>query len=415
MSPHLVPLKPALYADCSCPKCGQGGPEPLGTVFPGVHVLGEYRCRACGYAFYRDLPVGFAVDNAVSIGKEDGSLHDADGAESWVTTPLMEGFHHPSGREWKIERKVYRACKDIVLLNTLDFLYGHVLLKLWNAQYYLDHHRDKGLVLILPRSFEWLVPEGTAEVWLVDQRLGEAHGWYTCIDRFVQQRLKEYDTVSLGKGYAHPDKSLVDINRFCGVQPFPMEQFLERPKQVAFIWREDRLWFRSPFAKLAWRASNKLGLKPLVHKWFVADQERLVRATWKKIKHALPDAEAMIVGLGRPSTGHGAMEDLRRERMDKETELEWCRAYARCQVVIGVHGSNMLLPTALAAGCIEVLPHDRFGNMVQDIAVRYHDLMQLFLYRFVDEFAPPATVARHAIGMFRDFKVYYRDNKVNVP
>ena len=86
MSPHLVPLKPALYADCSCPKCGQGGPEPLGTVFPGVHVLGEYRCRACGYAFYRDLPVGFAVDNAVSIGKEEDKM----GIRTSNTTDVVE-------------------------------------------------------------------------------------------------------------------------------------------------------------------------------------------------------------------------------------------------------------------------------------------------------------------------------------
>jgi len=80
-----------------------------------------------------------------------------------------------------------------------------------------------------------------------------------------------------------------------------------------------------------------------------------------------------------------------------------------------VHGSNMLLPTALSGGCIEVLPHDRFGNIVQDMAVRCSDVMQLFLYRFVDEFATSKEVARHASSMFRHFHVFFRNNRINVP
>ena len=74
----------------------------------------------------------------------------------------------------------------------------------------------------------------------------------------------------------------------------------------------------------------------------------------------------------------------------------------------------MLLPTALAAGCIEILPYDRYGNIVQDVAARYRDVMQLFLYRFVDEFSSSRTVARHAISMFKDFPVYYRNNRINI-
>ena len=52
---------------------------------------------------------------------------------------------------------------------------------------------------------------------------------------------------------------------------------------------------------------------------------------------------------------------------------------------------------------------------MQDVAVRYRDVMQLFLYRFVDEFASPRTVARHAVAMFQDFKVFNRNNRVNIP
>jgi len=99
--------------------------------------------------------------------------------------------------------------------------------------------------------------------------------------------------------------------------------------------------------------------------------------------------------------------------MNDDIERSWCETYAKSQVVIGVHGSNMLLPTAHAAGCVEILPDDRFGNIVQDISVRYSDRMQLFLYRFVDEFASPRTVSNNVISMFKDFEVYYHDNRTN--
>ncbi|MBK7083572.1 MAG: hypothetical protein IPH53_02425 [Flavobacteriales bacterium] len=108
-------------------------------------------------------PVGFAVDHDVAIGKADGQLYNPKGAAAWVWSPLLAGFRSQDHAEIKIERRVFREHKRVVLLNTLDFLYGHVLLKLWNAQYYLEAHPDLGLVLIIPRGFEWLVPKGTAE------------------------------------------------------------------------------------------------------------------------------------------------------------------------------------------------------------------------------------------------------------
>jgi hypothetical protein len=40
--------------------------------------------------------------------------------------------------------------------------------------------------------------------------------------------------------------------------------------------------------------------------------------------------------------------------------------------------------------------------------------MQVFLYRFVDEFATPTAVARHAVSMFNDYAVFHRNNRINI-
>jgi hypothetical protein len=140
----------------------------------------------------------------------------------------------------------------------------------------------------------------------------------------------------------------------------------------------------------------------------------MVRSTMRRLRKEVPWITFSVVGLGPAGSWPADVNDLRTQRMDVEVERAWCRAYAKSQVVVGVHGSNMLLPTALAAGCVEILPHDRLENIVQDISVRYADRMQLFLYRFVDEFASPAMVTRHVVSMFRHQKIYRRNNLVNV-
>jgi len=74
----------------------------------------------------------------------------------------------------------------------------------------------------------------------------------------------------------------------------------------------------------------------------------------------------------------------------------------------------MLLPTAFAAGCIEILPEDRYGNMVQDISVRYADRRQLFLYRFTSQYSKPKAVAKQAISILRDYKTFALNMCANV-
>ena len=412
--PHLVPLDPSGWTHVRCPACGSSDVDTSGVVTPGIHMMGDHSCRSCGYEFLLDLPVGFGVQHPMAIGRSDGRLHNPGDGGAWIHGPLLEGFRAPDDRPVRIERIVHRECREVVFLNTLDFLYGHVLLKLFNAHHYLEERPDLGLVLLVPRMFAWMVPEGVAEAWLVDLKLSQLHGWYTDLDRQVREGLAGFGTVFFGKGYAHPDHVPIDIARFTGQQPFPMERFLEEPPHVTFIAREDRLWFRSPLSKFLFRATHPLGLRKLLARLWVSDQDRLMRGTMKAIRREFPGVSFTVAGLGRPGGFGGLAEDLRTLQMDEATERRWCAAYGRSQFVIGLHGSNMLLPTAHAGGCIEVLPYDRYENFVQDVAVRYADVMQLFLYRFVDEFATPRQVARHALSMFRDFRTYYRNNRTNV-
>ena len=69
----------------------------------------------------------------------------------------------------------------------------------------------------------------------------------------------------------------------------------------------------------------------------------------------------------------------------------------------------MLLPTALAAGSVEILPADRYGNILEDISVRYANRLQLFFYRFADQFASPKSIAVKAVSMIRDYSMFRKN------
>jgi hypothetical protein len=135
----------------------------------------------------------------------------------------------------------------------------------------------------------------------------------------------------------------------------------------------------------------------------------LIKKTIHHVRKAIPNCDFFLTGLGRTGSFDRIGIDERRIKLDASTEREWCAIYARSHVVIGVHGSNMLLPTALSAGCVEILPDDRFGNMIQDISVRYNDRKQLFFYRFADQYSSPRAVAEKVIAMLTDFDLYNKN------
>ena len=406
---NLVPLKPALFNTFDCPNCGVASPVAKRSLFIGIQVLGDYHCGACHSSFMRDLPVGFQVDLQLAFEPNTKRILHPN-AEPWITYPE---YASPTTFDFPIERKVFSEHKKVVVLNVLDHLYGHVLLKLYNAQHYLDHYKDHGLVLLIPKMFEWLAPKGVAELWVVDQKLSQARAWHPCIDRFVQAQLPRYDEVELARAWGHPDFADIDFERYTGVPPFPLSEYTSRPPHITFVARTDRLWFASPWGKFCYRAIGAIGLKKSLGQWFVRRQSRMIARSMRLIKEEIPTVTFTVVGLAHPGGLNHLADDLRTTRMNTEVEIGWCRAYAKSQIVVGVHGSNMLLPTAHAAGSIEILPDDRFGNIAQDVSIRYRNRMQLFLYRFVDEFARPRTVAQQAISMLQHFTPYYRNNQVN--
>lgn len=396
---RAVGLHPTTDADHECPYC-RVRLDVKGRHIPGMRNLADMLCPACGRVFYGDLAAGQALYTPMLLEKATGVVHDPHGVE-WFAGWLRDSYARRTEGPVPFDVRERRAItKPVVLLNCLDTLYGHSLLKLLNAQYYLDRRADVDLVIMVPSFLEWMVPEGAAQVWVVGLPLRRGTEWNEWLAREVRRRVETFDRVSLSHALSHPRPDEFDIERFTRVKPFPLEEWdarLKRPT-VTFIWRDDRPWRAATDAT----SPNRLErLRRLISSQSRprSEQSELVSELAEALRRDLPALDFAVAGLSK-NAGHAGLpewvRDLRRTALDADAERGWCERYAASHVVVGVHGSNMLLPSAHAGGVVELIGPERWGNFTQDILFRdTADCREtLFRYRFVDELTPPTTLAR---------------------
>jgi hypothetical protein len=402
----MIEIKPFTENVFHCPECHAAEPSVLDTELHSIYTLADCKCNHCGLEFQQTYPIGHCVNDMVSVRKSDGRIYTDVDPNFWMADVIRSAKRNSRNDEVQIRKIIHEERKEVVVLNTLDYLYGHVLLKLYNYQRHL--RSDVGLVVILPKALEWLAPAEASEIWIVDMKLGELAYEHPRLTEFIRSEFRRFDRIWLSMAWSHPDFTEIDMKSMTGISPFNLDFYSSEIPTVTFVLREDRWWYRSRIEYSMYRVGRRFSrLREFFYSQVTSAQEQLVVETMNAIKKQLPDARFFVTGLGT-NKGFGKLAmDSRSKEINEEKELEWCRIYAHSHVVIGFHGSNMLLPTAFAAGCIEVLPDDRLGNFLQDISVRYTDRRQSFFYRFVDQYAKPSSVAAKAISMIQDYDTFY--------
>jgi hypothetical protein len=129
----------------------------------------------------------------------------------------------------------------------------------------------------------------------------------------------------------------------------------------------------------------------------------------RQAQQVIPDLRIVIVGLGRTGSFPEDFVDLRRAFMTAESERLWCAEYARSHVVVGVHGSNMLLPSALAGAVVDLLPRFKLRNITQDLIIRdeREPKLCLFRYRVLPLATPLRIVADTVVSIFKDAQLHF--------
>lgn len=340
----LIKIFPDIDFEASCPYDGSDL-RIKRVIIPGMHCLADAVCPVCDTPFYIDLPVGQALFSPIILDRNTTDIHDPQNVD-WFSLPLRNGFLHPEREELVPRVQKFFEADRILLLNCIDSLYGHSLLKLLNVQQYLDHNPELGCCVLVPTQLVHLVPEGVAEIWECPISMKDGLKWYPSLEQWIGRQINSRHECFLSPAFSHPNNRMYDLRRFIKDLPDISDRLHNHSPIILFSYREDRLWGRS-----------------------FGQQRHNLQGLYKQLHTIFPELAFVLVGFGHQPIFHtpdAHIIDLRTERFTVEQDRLWLAYMHASDCAVGVHGSNMLLPSGLAKSTVELVPTSRLGNTVQD-------------------------------------------------
>lgn len=340
----MIKIHPEIEFMANCPEDG-AQLEIKEIVIPNMRCLVDATCPICSNNYYVDLPVGHGLLYPMVINKDSLKIYDQYNIK-WFNELLQKSLLEIVKTD--IVPKVHHFLKSdkIIILNCLDFLYGHSLLKLLNTQRYIKNYSDLGCCVLVPSQLVHLVPDGVAEIWEFPVSIKEGWKWYHSLDNWIHQQIQSKQEVYLSKVYPHPLNQTYNLNNFAKDLPDISEEIKNKQPIILLSYREDRLWGRT-----------------------LSHQQQNIQNLYDKLSNIFPELAFILIGFGHKNiinSNHAKIIDLRIDSFNRERDKLWIAYMSIADCAVGVHGSNMLLPSGLAKSTVELVPKDRFGNSVQD-------------------------------------------------
>lgn len=379
---QVVEFGPVPDVAYDCPVCGHAL-TATGWHMSGMRPLASLSCDDCGREYFGDLPTGNAMHAPTLLAVESGETYQPDNESYFFAKWLRESYSDRTDDPVKVTTEGFGDIEEPAVLNCLDALYGHALLKVFNVQQFVKSAEENVVVVVQP-NFRWLIPDEADAVITVNLSLGRGYEWNEALAAEFRDIFAEYDTLSLCCVDPHPHPSTFDIERYTGVDPLEMDEWPD-PPVVAFIWRDDRCWSplppwaivedwadeRAPVELKGRKHVDAVGRRlDVASRWI---QRRRVLSLESALRERFPELRFVVAGVAEPGELPERITDLRIPAPDEAAERRLCRQYAQSTVVVGVHGSNMLLPSAHAGAAVELLSQRRWGNVLQDLVVRSED------------------------------------------
>jgi hypothetical protein len=359
----MIQIKPYVSANYQC-ICG-GSFLFSGLLWQGLHISEKLACNSCNRIRINSLPVNQSAIEQYTYYPDSGIIHDSEShivPENWFSAKL-KSVSNPVIDNVNIEIERIRNYDDVLILNTLDYVYGHSFLFLLNLQRIIETEKSKGIIVIVQPMLKWLVPKkGIAEIWTVKLGFQSFNNYYPNLSETLNAELARFHTVTLSKGHIIPTNENIKIEMFTGIRPY---DFLNRPDKprITLIWREDpdRLWIRNIFLL---KGLKKLGFRRVL----IPVQYIRVRLLFMLLRRRLGNKYLFTVaGLGKSGKFPTFITDQRVSLFNENTEKMLCTVYGESVLVFGVHGSGMLLPSAHAGMTLSLMPSRRWGNYAEDI------------------------------------------------
>ena len=366
----MIKILPKIdFSDNHCPVCSTLLENKNDLIWQGVHICADSYCTNCKEEYICNLSIGQSKLESYQLRKSDGKTFGSEPYE-WLMNPLKSIINQPITVPIKFDIEVRDSDSDnIIILNTLDNCYGHSLLFFLNLHDIIRQKKDKKVIVIIQPFLKWLLPkEGIAEVWTVSLSFSQLREYHSDLTYKINKELLRFNEVYISSAPLCPNE--VNISKFSKIKPYDFEDKPIKPK-ITFIWREDvnRFWFKSYWL---YGGLRKLGVATIILPFHYI--RILLFLYLMNLKLKGKNYQITLAGLGQFGWFPNFVEDYRVKSFNKETEIYTCKIYAESELVVGVHGSSMILPSAHAGMTVSVMPLKRWGNFIEDILYSEEDV-----------------------------------------
>lgn len=299
----------------------------------GWRSFWQYYCTTCKSNYLVDLPI-FAGIAQPAVYRDFNLV--SDNKPTWWNFVLFED--HKFDYQIVTSKNAIASKPEVITYyNCLDIVYGHAVNRFLTAHHdHKDINRKNASLFILPKSLSYfsrlILDDPDTTVLLVDGSFKDFQKLSANFDFIIKKITKGYKKVRM---YPHPYPT--SQNSSGGLKS--PQNTLGNIKKIVFVYRKDRTWGRfrlSQYLKLCFLAyfvRNKLKIP-----FFVIGERDGFRLPWTSDQR---------------STGYSMLDDA--------SQVDICVD----AILIGVHGSHLLLPSLKASYVVELTPLQKLYNFSQ--------------------------------------------------
>ncbi|MEQ8243315.1 hypothetical protein [Fulvivirga sp.] len=346
------------------------------------------------------LPYGHTLNSTLKFNLTR-EVRSIDKNLSWLTPRLQKHLKKEPTKKVQISVLNKSSLPEALIINCLDYCYGHSLDKVFNTQRYFNQLDKLAPIVIIHESMVHLINKLKCEVWVVHNEFSDLDGYLNGFDEFVKNESARFKKVFWSKLPMEIDYSTLLLKNFIQTEPFPFESLFKSNITITLILREDRFMFLNWFNLFVYLVSRKLRVNTLFKSYFIFIQNSGVNRLVKKLLKFSPDIKVQAIGLGKSGTLSRGIIDLRQDyEQYKDNEPERISHLSKTDLVIGIHGSHMIIPSAIAGSFINLTPSFKIESYTQDFIPRYKSgQLQAYLGRFIPNDLKSAQLhVEHMIG-----------------
>jgi hypothetical protein len=410
----FVQIHPRVEHVRVCPKC-RGRLVATDWAIPGQWTLGLYHCDACGFDAWADLPFNLGVLSPRFTDTRTKAGDPWPEGRDWYANVTRFAWEARGRRPVHIRREVRRAVRRICLVNALGNCWGDAVMTVAKLNA-LTRAEDVGIVVLTTANLAPHLPKDVAEAWFVDGSHAETSFWNEALTEAVKAEVSRFDACHVPTIFQLPSVTQQEAAALTGIVSFDRTRWdaaLEQAPTITFLWRDDRCWAPELYrtARVVERVARQYPLGRVTRLFTrakvhldVRRQVRRVNVLARELRRSLPRVDFAVAGQGTHGRFSSWITDLRRRQSNADANRLWCERAARSHLLIGVLGSQMMLPSALAGGVIDLVPSDRLRGALTDWFVTSDDVREaVFLYRMLPLGTDAISVAETAISMLVNY------------